>query len=61
VTIKLTSDQQKLLADKTGKNISELNIDLAGKGNLSDKDLEQVSGGQGYFRIWIKDTLISGD
>jgi hypothetical protein len=45
LTIHLTADQQKQIKEKTGKNISQLNIDLAGTGNLSAEDLEKVAGG----------------
>ena len=45
LTLKLTNDQQKQISDATGKHISELNIDLAAKGHLSEKDLDQVAGG----------------
>jgi hypothetical protein len=45
LTIKLTDDQQKQIRDATGKSITELNIDLASTGHLSEKDLEQVAGG----------------
>jgi hypothetical protein len=46
LTIKLTADQQKQIKDATGKSITELNIDLAATGGLSDKELEQVAGGE---------------
>jgi len=45
VTIQLTSDQQKQIKDKTGKNVRSLNIDLAGTGQLSAQELDSVSGG----------------
>ena len=45
LTVKLTNEQQKQISDATGKHISELNIDLASKGHLSEKDLDQVAGG----------------
>lgn len=32
-----------------GKNLTELNVDLASTGSLSEKDLDQVAGGS--FRI----------
>ena len=52
LTITLTAEQQKQIKDATGKSIKELNIDLASTGNLSDKDLEAVSGGGalGYLK-----------
>ena len=57
LTIKLTDDQQAQIRDATGKNISELNIDLSSTGNLSDKDLDSVAGGA----IYIKYGGLSGD
>jgi hypothetical protein len=45
LTIKLTDNQQKQIRDATGKSISELNIDLAAAGHLSEKDLDQVAAG----------------
>jgi len=45
LTIKLTEDQQKQIKDATGKNASELSIDLAAVAHLSEKDLDQVAGG----------------
>jgi bacteriocin-like protein len=62
LTIKLTPAQQKQIKDETGKDIAELNIAL-GTSGLTEKELEKVSGGasgqQAYFRIWIKDALIT--
>jgi len=46
LTIKLTDDQQKQIKAATGKSITELNIDLASTGQLSEKALEQVAGGK---------------
>ena len=48
VTIQLTSEQQKLIAERTGRNVSELNIDLASMDTLSEKELEQVAGGMKF-------------
>jgi len=45
LTIKLTDDQQKQIKDATGRAITELNIDLSATVNLSEKDLENVTGG----------------
>jgi hypothetical protein len=48
VTIKLTNEQQKQIKDATGKNLTELNIDLAdlaAASGLTEKELGQVSGG----------------
>jgi len=44
--LKLTNDQQRQIGDATGKNISELNLDLAASGHLSEKELDQVVGGK---------------
>jgi len=49
LTLKLTGDQQKQIKDATGKSITELNIDLASAGGLSEKDLDQVAGGSISF------------
>jgi hypothetical protein len=51
VTIQLTSDQQKQIKDKTGKNIRSLNIDLAGTGQLTEKELDHVAGGIVYLKF----------
>jgi len=45
LTIKLTDDQQRQIKAASGKSISELNIDLASTGRLSEKELADVSGG----------------
>jgi len=45
LTIKLTEDQQNQIKKATGKSITELNIDLASTGELSEKDLAQAAGG----------------
>ena len=45
LTIKLTEDQQNQIKAATGHSIKELNIDTAGAGQLSEKDLERVAGG----------------
>jgi hypothetical protein len=46
LTVKLTNEQQKQIRDATGKDIAELNIDLAATGHLTEKELEQVAGGK---------------
>jgi hypothetical protein len=46
--IKLTDDQQKQIKNATGKNLTELNIDIGSTGDLSLKDLDQLSGGTGW-------------
>jgi hypothetical protein len=43
--IKLTDNQQKQIKAATGKSITELNIDLASTGHLTEKNLEQLAGG----------------
>jgi hypothetical protein len=45
LTVKLTNEQQKQIRNATGKDIAELNIDLAATGHLTAKDLEGVAGG----------------
>ena len=50
LTLKLTQDQQNQIKQATGKNIAELSIDLASKGHLTEKDLEQVAGGPIYMK-----------
>jgi hypothetical protein len=52
LTIKLTDDQQNQIKKATGKSVTELNIDLAATGNLSDKDFENVAGGSIFKRIF---------
>ena len=44
VTIKLTDDQQKQIKNATGKSLTELHIDLAQSGGLSQKDLDTIAG-----------------
>ena len=45
LTIKLTEAQQDQIHKATGRSITELNIDVAATGDLSETDLERVSGG----------------
>jgi type IV secretory pathway VirD2 relaxase len=45
VTIRLTEDQQSQIKKATGRSITELNIDVAATGQLTDKDLADVGGG----------------
>jgi len=45
LTIKLTDDQQKQIRDATGKRLTELNIDVAEMSQLTENDLQRVSGG----------------
>ncbi|MFZ0961125.1 MAG: hypothetical protein WAO35_09480 [Terriglobia bacterium] len=46
LTIKLTDDQQNQIQSATGRRIAELNIDVGSTGQLSEKDLENVAGGE---------------
>lgn len=46
LTITLTDDQQSQIRKATGKSLTELNIDVGATQALSEKDLEQVAGGQ---------------
>jgi len=43
--LKLTNEQKQQIREATGKDVSEVNIDLASSGQLSEKDLEQVAAG----------------
>jgi len=43
--LKLTNEQKQQIREATGKDVSEVNIDLAPSGQLSEKDLEQVAAG----------------
>ena len=45
LTIKLTDDQQSQIRKATGRSITELNIDIAATGHLTEKDLDQIAGG----------------
>ena len=45
LTIKLTGDQQSQIRKATGRSITELNIDVAATGHLTEKDLDQIAGG----------------
>jgi hypothetical protein len=46
LTIKLTEEQQNQIKAATGKSITELNINVAATGTLTDQDLDQLSGGR---------------
>jgi hypothetical protein len=46
LTIRLTDDQQKQIQEATGKKVTALNIDLMAADQLSQSDLDSVSGGQ---------------
>ena len=45
LTIKLTDDQQTQIKRATGSSITELTIEIAAMGELSEKALENVAGG----------------
>lgn len=45
LTIKLTDDQQKQIKDATGKTVTVLNINVSDTGDLSETDLDRMSGG----------------
>ena len=53
LTIKLTDEQQNQIKSATGKTITELNIDLAATGNLTEAELQRVSGGGIYGKIYM--------
>jgi hypothetical protein len=41
LTIKLTDEQQKQIKEATGKDVSELDIELAATGHLTEQNLDQ--------------------
>ena len=43
--LKLTDDQQRQIRETTGKDVSELNIEIASTGQVSQEDLEKIAGG----------------
>ena len=45
LTIQLTDEQQTQIRNATGRSITELNLDVDAMGRLTEKDLDQVSGG----------------
>ena len=45
LTIKLTDDQQRQIREATGKSVTELNIGIGAKRDLSEKELDEVAGG----------------
>ena len=45
LTLKLTNDQRKQIKETTGKDVSELSIEIASTGHLTDEDLGRVVGG----------------
>lgn len=53
LTIKLTDDQQKQIREATGRSITELNIDLASTGALSENELADLAGG-GFNTLAVK-------
>jgi hypothetical protein len=51
LTLKLTDEQQNQIKSATGKSISELNIDLAAAGHLTERDLDDVAGGSATIKF----------
>lgn len=49
VIIELTSEQQKQIKETTGKSVTKLSINPAASSTLSEKDLDNVSGGPIYI------------
>ena len=47
LTVWLTDDQQKQIQEATGKKVTALNISLMAADQLSQSDLDSVSGGVG--------------
>jgi hypothetical protein len=45
LTITLTSEQQQQIRESTGKHVSQIDIKLAAKGQLTAEELDQVAGG----------------
>ena len=43
--LKLTSDQQMQIKEATGRDISEINIEVASLGQLAENDLDRVVAG----------------
>ena len=61
VTIQLTNEQQKQIKSATGKSISQLHIDPAAFGNLTDKELDAVSGGATDYFLQVPNTDTKGE
>jgi len=55
LTVRLTDNQQKQIQEATGKKVTALNIDLMAADQLSQSDLNSVSGGStasgGLFEV----------
>ncbi|HXR17938.1 MAG TPA: hypothetical protein VN777_17220 [Terriglobales bacterium] len=45
LTLKLTNDQKRQIRETTGKDVSELNIEIASTGQITQEDLEKIAGG----------------
>ena len=59
LTITLTEDQQRQIKNATGKTVSKLHIDLDSTGGLTDKELDQVSGGTTFLKYELKNVYVS--
>jgi hypothetical protein len=55
LTIKLADEQQTQIKNATGRSITELNLDVAATGQLTEDDLGQVAGGSIQFGGRTKD------
>lgn len=51
LTITLTDEQQKQIREATGKTLTELNIDIASTGQLTEKELD-IYAGEIRFLQW---------
>jgi hypothetical protein len=51
VTIQFTDEQQKLIKERTGKSMTEFNLDIAATSALSDTDLDRVTGAGGPVKF----------
>jgi hypothetical protein len=45
LTLKLTSDQRRQIKEATGKDVSEVNIEVGSTDQLTEKDLDRVAAG----------------
>jgi hypothetical protein len=51
LTIALTDEQQKQIREATGKTITELSIDVASGGKLTEAELGGIAGGAAYYKF----------